>query len=384
MTYKNAKMIFVAVLAIGLLGGGIVATQNVEAESPTNIGKSTIKSDIPKFNNPSIKQTIDIMKKLNEDTIMSSDEKSTLMAELQQIKKEYTLSTEQRQLVTQKEEILTNYLSEQLTTKGFKASQQSLPITGYYVDDVTGALVIHVDAIKYSDELANSVLSEVRSLVGNYIDVVIEPMTPITTQGCSQTGNCEPAQAGVKISTNVGPCSIGFKASYDGKTGFMTAGHCTNGGTNSGIGQPNYVFWDDIGTAYANSLIGSSTTYDGLFVDANENISDKVYLDNDITYAGNVGYLDGVVMEGHVTKGVFGIVLISSYNGYIGNVLVNDMGFTNYVGDGGDSGGVVYGIIPYNHLLGTHSGKLIGYDYSVFSKQQNAVIEFPGLTWEFN
>lgn len=401
MTYKNAKTIFVAVLAIGLLGGSVIAIQDVIAQ-PSYVGADKINYDIPTFDNPDTKRATEIMEELNEITPTSKAGESisipgeltpeelrgVLIDELQQLKG-YTVSAQQEQshqMAIDKQEKIAEFLTGQNSIKVYatEVNEEKLPIIGYYVDDVTGALVIHVDAMEFSDKTAKSVLKKVRSLVGSQIDVVVEPMTPIITQACSQTGNCEPAQAGVKISTYVGPCSVGFKASYDGKTGFMTAGHCTHGTTSSGIGQPGYVFWDHIGTAYANSLTGSSTTYDGLFVDANENISDKVYLNKDISYAGYASYLDGVVMEGYKTKGVSGVVLISSYNGYIEGVLVQDMALTNYVGQGGDSGGIVYGIVPSDHLLGTHTGKLQGYNYSVFSKQQNAVTEFPGLIWQFN
>lgn len=51
-------------------------------------------------------------------------------------------------------------------------------------------------------------------------------------------------------------------------------------------------------------------------------------------------------MEGHKTKGMFGVVVISSYSNFVGSVWVNDMAATNYAGEGGDSRGPVYGYIP--------------------------------------
>ena len=176
------------------------------------------------------------------------------------------------------------------------------------------------------------------------MDVVVQPMPSMTPQ-CSQTGNCEPAQGGVKISTSEGPCSVGFKATYGGNTGFVTAGHCTDGNTGVGVGQPNYWSWDRIGTVTANSY-NTGTSSDALFVDADEDISDKIYNNIDVNWAGNTGYLDGVTMEGHKTKGVFGVVVISSYSNFVGSVWVNDMAATNYAGEGGDSRGPVYGYIP--------------------------------------
>ena len=139
--------------------------------------------------------------------------------------------------------------------------------------------------------------------------------------------------------------------------------------------------WDHIGTVTANSY-NTETSSDALFVDADENISDKIYNNIDVSWAGNTGYLDGVTMEGYKTKGVFGIVVISSYSNFVGSVWVNDMAATNYVGEGGDSVGPVYGYIPSKNLKGTHSG----YNgvVSAYSKQENTLSEISGLVWKFN
>ena len=178
-----------------------------------------------------------------------------------------------------------------------------------------------------------------------------------------------------------GSCSVGFKAVLNGATGFVTAGHCTDGNTGETVGQPNYAFWDHIGTVTANSYSTDSTA-DALFVDADEHISDRIYNNIDVNVAGYTTVLDGVHMEGHVSRGVFGVVVDDSYSSLVGGVWIDDMVAVSYVGQSGDSGGPVYGHILTKNFKGTH----IGYNgiISTYSKQSNILDEIPGLSWYFN
>lgn len=174
---------------------------------------------------------------------------------------------------------------------------------------------------------------------------------------------------------------MGFKATYNGNTGFVTAGHCADGATNSGVGQPNYFSWDHIGTVTANSY-NTGTTSDAMFVDANESISDRIYDIMDVNWAGSTGFFDGVHMEGHSTRGVFGVVVSTSYGNYVGDIYVEDMAATNYRGANGDSGAPVYGYVPSKNFKGTHVGS--NGIVSTYSKQANTLDEISGLAWKFN
>ncbi len=382
MTYKNAKTIFVAVLAIGLLGGSIVATQNVAAQPLTNVGKNTITSDFPSFSNPDIERATEITKKFSVLGISEAD-KESLNAEHENLIAEWksSFSQEKRDLATEKRDAITSNIIENMNAEN---SVNNVPINALYVDDVTGELVIGIDAMAFSTDTAKSVQQYVRSIAGNEIDVKIQPMNAGQTLVCSQTGNCEPAQGGVKIDAGSGGCSVGFKATYNGDDGFITAGHC-NGGSSSGtVGQPNYFWWDHIGTVTDNSY-DSAFYFDGMFVHADdgETISDKVYNNVNVNTASYATYLDGVILEGYTTSGVSGVVTVTSVNYKVEGNWHLDHALTNAVAKKGDSGGTAYEYVPSLGFVGIISAGDQS-SWTIISKQQNAGSEFSGITWDFN
>ena len=124
---------------------------------------------------------------------------------------------------------------------------------------------------------------EIRKIVGDEIDITIVPASKAvftSHTSCSQTGDCNPIKGGVKISVDNGmTCSMGFKASYGTKTGFVTAGHCLSGdigGTGEDVGNPSFSTSDKLGYVYANAF-GNNSWCDCLFVSASETVSDKIY-----------------------------------------------------------------------------------------------------------
>lgn len=380
MTTKYIKTVFVAVLAIGLLGSSIAFSQFANA-APT-IGKNTISSEFPTFSNPDIERATEIMKKLGDEKVTNAD-KESLNEEHQNLIAEWksSMSQEKRNVATEKRDSITNDIIEKMNVKDGSPNQY---INSLYVDDATGELVIGMDSMAFSQDNAKSVQQYVRAIAGNEIDVKIQPMKPGVTLACSQGSNCEPAQGGVEIDAGSGNCSLGFKATYDGDDGFITAGHC-NGGSSSGtVGQPDYVWWDHIGTVTDNSY-DSVFYFDGMFVHADdgETISDKIYNNVDANTAGYASYLDGVTLEGRTTQGVSGVITASSVNQLVQGHWHLDHAMTNAVALTGDSGGPAYEYSPSLGFVGIISAGDQS-TWTIISKQQNAGSEFSGITWDFN
>ena len=374
---RTTATIFVATLAVGLIGSTFALSQDIMAQG--GIGQNTIKSEPPTFDTPDIQRMTEIVRQLHDEATTES-ERAELIEEAQQIKRshEQRFDSTARQAMLDKKDVIVEYISGNLNLRSFDDFTSEFPVSGLYVDSATNKLVVNVFPDEF-DSNAESVLQKVRELVGRDIDITVQPMPAITPQ-CSQTGNCEPAQGGVKISTAEGACSMGFKAIRNGDIGFVTAGHCTDGSTDATVGQPNYYYWDHIGSVTANSYrFGSSA--DAMFVEADESISDRIYNNIDINWAGSTGLLDGVHMEGHTSKGVLGVVVDVSYSSYVDSVWINDMAATTYDGDGGDSGGPVYGYIPSTNFKGTHVGS--NGIISTYSKQANILDEISGLSWRF-
>ena len=381
MTYLTTKKFLAAFFAVGILSMGIVGfSQNADAVTATQ-GRDIINYEIQTTLFPGQERLQEISIEMN-DPQTTSLTKQALVDESEQIRQNFLdttpeVSAEHEALLNDKKSLLAESI-QQIPEDERKVD---LPIIGVMADKYRNAVVVHIDPALFSEEKAPKIADSVRAIIGPEVDLIVEPIIPAKPQVCSQTSDCEPAQAGVQIETSFwGPCTVGFKASYDGKTGFVTAGHCGN--LNDGVGQPSYFWWDHIGTVYENAY-DSSTTCDCLFVDADETISDKIYNNFDVSLAGDAAYGDLVYMEGRTTKGISGIVYNTNYSyTYQGHAL-NNLAYVSYVSQGGDSGAPVYITIGADRLAGIHHGGN-GVSFGLFSHQSNAADEMPGLTWTFS
>src|SRR5574338_1102654 len=87
----------------------------------------------------------------------------------------------------------------------------------------------------------------IRSIVGNEVNLVLGPGELEKPIACTSrtASECEPIKGGVEVEIdNASICSVMFKATYNSKTGFPTAGHCFidssgNNRTGTTIQQPS-------------------------------------------------------------------------------------------------------------------------------------------------
>ena len=231
----------------------------------------------------------------------------------------------------------------------------------------------------------------IRKIVGDKINITIIPSEPGRLTTCWQTLDCNPLEAGAKISlTNGGSCSMGFKASYDNKTGFVTAGHCLSGdigGTGWDVGQPLPFAWDKIGTVHANAFT-NNTWCDCMFVNTTETISSDVFSSLALDGVLFPSIDDYVYAEGITTQGEGGQIsdtyqhftteLNGEYYTIKGAVQV-DFTYSN-----GDSGGPVYEDVSSGtpRFAGIISGNVDGYGYYI--PHYRITNEFSGLTFTYS
>ncbi len=178
MTTKTTRVIFVAVLALGVIGSGVTLSQNVTAQNP--VGEDIIKSELPTFDTLEIQRMTEIAQKLGNATTTEA-EKTALITEATQIKESFAANADMttRQEMKAKEAMISNFITERLKTQPFDEFYNEFPITGLYVDDVTNQLVVNIDSNKFSDTVTASVRQQVREIVGEEIDVVFQPMPPM-------------------------------------------------------------------------------------------------------------------------------------------------------------------------------------------------------------
>ena len=270
-------------------------------------------------------------------------------------------------------------------------SDGTVPIVsvGTHAEDESVQIRILKDGL--TDEKILQYEKIIRKIVGDKINITIIPSEPGTLTTCSQTGDCNPLEAGAQITITDGTtCSMGFRASYDGKTGFLTAGHCLTGdigGTGQDVGQPSFFFWDKIGTIHANAFT-NNTWCDCMFVNTTETISSDVFSNialNNVLFPSNDDY---VYAEGITTQGEGGQIT-DWYQHFTvefmgGNYTIKGAVQVDFTFSSGDSGGPVYEDVSSGtpRFAGIISGNLDGFGY--YTPFYRITNEFSGLTFTYS
>jgi hypothetical protein len=360
--------------------------QDIFADESAQIGKDLIVLEEPATEqNQDLQRILEIQNELETSMELGIDV-TGLEAESNAIKERIrstvpTISTNLQKTLDARHSILDDYIIEKINSKGVQDTVRNFPVNSVSTDMENNALRVGVHKALIDEKNAEQIMKQVRDVVGYDIDVTLVAEEPYLTNACSsQTGDCEPIKGGVKIVIDGSEvCSSGFKASYDGKTGFVTAGHC--GDANDSVGNPSGWFWDDLGDIYEEHFEHNSYC-DCAFVDSDESVDDQIYSGYEVDAATNPGYWDAVIMKGQTSGSKAGFVSATSYSTYVDGVYIKDMVQTTYVASGGDSGGpIMESGTTTPELHGIQSGS--NGNSSVFSKSTRADDEFSGLTWTF-
>ena len=135
----------------------------------------------------------------------------------------------------------------------------------------------------FNDKDIKQYIKYIRKIVGSEIDLTISRQGYPTKSNFGAGVECNPAIGGNVIRTAKADCTIGFKATYQGKRGFVTAGHCMEG-TGKKVGQPR--IFDKLGVSIFNSDSANDTftNCDCAFVEITEedrDIESKVFSGSD-------------------------------------------------------------------------------------------------------
>ncbi len=272
--------------------------------------------------------------------------------------------------------------------------QESLPWVSRGYDYTNNALEIRIDSKYFTEENIPKYFEKIRSIVGDKVDVTIAPGEYKTIESCSSrsSGECEPIKGGVQFQaddTNNG--SVGFKVTYDGKTGFVTAGHVfidKSGSTTAGTKiEQSTTSTSDMGDRIGMNISTGGSTWcdcavvdetswfrsmdDGVFDFSDPNSTESPYWNQLVAISG--GYSDtqwGYVSDTDVDY------LLDLDNDDIYETNVYDAIQAGYSSQGGDSGSPII----------SYSGKLVGMHVAndgTFMKHSALTNSFPGLSWEF-
>lgn len=216
------------------------------------------------------------------------------------------------------------------------------------------SLRVGITNMELTDNQISELEKEIRNIVGDETNITLHKSGTVQLTSCSQTGNCHDIEGGVKITAeNSTPCSVGYKATFQQKTGFITSGHCMqNTGTGEKVYQPNKIFWDEpvnrVGEVQKNTL-AAVTSCDCAFVEESNSgmsVTDKAYSNKSISGTKNPVQYTWVHMEGHITKGKISGILdtYTVREAQFGSTVVTLYGLVETTEQvvGGDSGGIVY------------------------------------------
>jgi len=258
-----------------------------------------------------------------------------------------------------------------------------LPVTSIGYDCISNALEVTIDPVMFNEMNIEKYIEKIRSIIGDEIDLTIAPQNyPIKNSCLNRKASCTPLQGGVEIGE--AGCTMGFKATYNGHVGFVTAGHCFDQIGESVTQPKNGV---EIGTVITN-FNAQEAGCDCAFVDASIYVANGgIFGITDPTTTGLSWYGKSVVMSGKNSGVKYGAVVASNRTGYFGaEGTVYNMVVADYASQGGDSGAPIRSLYVNEsseefELLGFHEGRIEGEAY--YTRQGMYSIWFTGLTWGF-
>ncbi len=186
-------------------------------------------------------------------------------------------------IVREKQDLFTTFVTENYQ-EWDPSEDNYFPWTSIGYDYEDNALEVTILPAEFNKKDLKEYYEIIRSVVGNEIDVTISPMNAYELVSCNSRTDCDDLEAGVEIGMNNKnfPCTLGFKATYNGKNGFVTAGHCFDGETGGGNSVGNDTYHPENGSHIGDleeEIIVSrppSTRCDCAFVEAS-GISNETY-----------------------------------------------------------------------------------------------------------
>ena len=271
---------------------------------------------------------------------------------------------------------------------------KSIPITGLSYDHTNNALEVTIQPKHFKESNLDSYIEQIRAIIGDEIDLTLSPSDYAVSTGCSnRNAYCDEPEGGMQFAVGNGACTIGFRATLNGDTGFVTAGHCvedkigstaympTPSGTDIGVVTLEVVDQDNNNRIYC----------DCGFVETDEDdteMSDNIFGTANPNSAGAASLGSQVALSGQVSGVVYGYVLDTEDFAYDENTRkVYNLVKTLYTSQKGDSGGPVINSSG-STLHGIQSLKHTTYSYSWYVQEdqiRKSVSNTGGLgiTWDF-
>jgi hypothetical protein len=399
MIIKNAKTLLFAAIVFTVVIT-VISSQLVSAEPVKDAikGKTIIDTKMKKFIKEDRSKLISLEKAF--DNAKSDKFREMIKKEaLKHLKIKQIQTIEEQNRSIQYNEVK-DVLVDKILAKPKINGENAIPFTriGYDSESKTLEVRIHKDSANMVKMIVYEKL--IRSIIGTEIDVKLSnggEYWDLATCSNGPLDDCSTLESGIEYEVDDspgGPCTIGMRATYDGEDGFVTAGHCVDGKTDSTVYQDEDNGSQSIGTVSKETYnLGSSyETCDCAFVEID---SGSVSMDADVygysyypTSAINASVDDYVNIYGKSGK-TSGYVTytcddITTTNTENISTTLKCVVIVDAAADYGDSGALVgqtLDNIPEFHgiFVARHGSD----DLSAFVKHSKFTAHFSGLSWDY-
>lgn len=396
MTSKTVKtMLMFALVATLFVPLTVLATNNDQS-----VGKTVIRTELGKKTPDA---TLEILQQLDEkrNNAASDIERDQIQKQIdaiiQQAKERQPIIDTQ---CIAKYELMVEQLANALGSERKNISsadkERIIPTTSISYEEDALAIGIHQDYATAQNMAKYA--QKIRSILGNDVDLVLYNggdywhFSSCTT---SRLTNCapDPIVAGVQMQvTGHGYCTTGFKATYNGKDGFVTAGHCANDQTGKNVGQATIS--NVIGTVEKETFDSGTTNEDCdcAFIASTSAVAKSIYGISSTYYphsARLAAMNDYVKLSGKNSGITTGQVIsttstIDVTDDATGIVTTVTAVKASYSSTNGDSGGPVMDAFSASpSFLGTNIAFNASLGQSAYIKYTKFESNFTGISWGF-
>ena len=282
------------------------------------------------------------------------------------------------------QDILVDFLIENYQTTD-KNAKNYFPWTSMGYDYEDNALEVTLLPGEFNKKDIKKYQKIIRSVVGKSIDVTISPAERSEGIACYSRTNCDDLESGVEIGMTGKdfPCTLGFAATWNDESGFITAGHCF-ASLSTGADSSHPENGGKIGDM-VDELYGPNTYLycDCAFVEGTQSISGNTYGLGDATTTGSSSVNKAIkssTSQSGVTAGNIDatyVHLSTSDGRYWIGVVRTDMSAQD-----GDSGAGVFSSNG-DELLGILVAATESGTWSWYVKHDKVTQYFSGLDWDF-
>jgi len=302
------------------------------------------------------------------------------------------LDEDKEEIVRDKQELFTEFVIANYQESD-PTGDNYFPWTSIGYDYEDNALEVTMLPEEFNKKNLEQYYQIIRSVVGDDINVTISPNEFYELTGCSSRTNCSDLEAGVEIGMQGKnfPCTLGFAASFNGKDGFVTAGHCfdelADGGNPSGADAKHPENGSKIGDLEKELTVSrpASTRCDCAFVEAS-GVSDETFgISTDASSIGTSSLFRSIKASlGQSDSTPTGIITDASRTITTSSYRLLGLVETNIGVNNGDSGSPVFNSSG-SQLLGFMVSKDPSdpTGSSLYVRADKFTTYFSGLTWDF-